>query len=72
MVTSGVGCVQIAVAALRDELSRALRLIGAQTDITEKKAVDNLLRQADALFQAVFENSPIAKAIVSLDGCCSG
>ncbi len=57
-----------AVAALRDESSRALRLIGAQTDITEKKAVDNLLRQQNALFQAVFENSPIAKAIVSLDG----
>lgn len=57
-----------AVAASRDASGKALRLIGTQTDITEKKEAEDLLRLSMRQFQSAFENAPIAKAVVGLDG----
>lgn len=57
-----------AIVSKRDASGRALRLLGAQTDITERKKTEEALRLSKEQFQSAFENAPIGKAIVGLDG----
>jgi PAS domain S-box-containing protein len=57
----------IAVAA-RDALGRPSLLVGAQTDITERKTTEDALRISTARFRSAFDNAPIGKMIVALDG----
>lgn len=54
--------------ANRDETGRATLLVGAQTDITERKLMEESLRISVEQFRSAFENAPIGKAIVGLDG----
>ena len=57
-----------AIVAERDADGKALRLIGAQTDITDEKITEEALRVSIQQFQSAFDNAPIGKAIVGLDG----
>ena len=52
----------------RDETGQAVRLIGAQTDITEKIELENSLKISVEQFRSAFKNAPIGKAIVDLQG----
>lgn len=54
--------------AKRDEEGRPIRLIGAMTEITERKSTEEALRRSVEQFRSAFDNAPIGKAIVSLDG----
>jgi PAS domain S-box-containing protein len=57
----------IAVAE-RDAVGRPSLLVGAQTEITERKLTEESLRISVEQFQSAFFNAPIGKAIVNLDG----
>ena len=54
--------------ARRDPEGKPGLLVGAQTDITERKAMDEALRISVEQFRSAFENAPIGMAIVGLDG----
>ncbi|MBA3911253.1 MAG: hypothetical protein C0524_15610 [Rhodobacter sp.] len=57
-----------AVVASWDTTGKATRLIGAQSDVTQLKAADDALRLHVEEFRSSFDNAPIGKAIVGLDG----
>ncbi|MBC7676385.1 MAG: PAS domain S-box protein, partial [Rhodoferax sp.] len=54
--------------AHRDKSGQATVLVGAQTDITDRKEMEELLRISGEQFRAAFEYGPIGNAIVGLDG----
>ena len=49
----------------RDLTGRVTRLIGAMTDITERKTLEEDLRASTAQIQSSFDSAPIGKAIVA-------
>jgi PAS domain S-box-containing protein len=54
--------------AQRDSAGRPSLLVGAQTDISERKATEDALRVSLEQFRSAFHHTPIGKAIVGLDG----
>ena len=54
--------------ARRDQAGQAILLVGAQTDITERKTMEEALRLSVEEFRTAFENAPIGLAIIGLDG----
>jgi PAS domain S-box-containing protein len=54
--------------ARRDKDGKVIRVIGAMTDITERKITENALRRSVEQFRSAFDNAVIGKAIVDLDG----
>lgn len=57
-----------AIVAERDINGIAVRLVGAQTDITAEKSAAEALRVSIEQFKSAFDDAPIGKAIVGLDG----
>ncbi|SDI15474.1 PAS domain S-box-containing protein [Flavobacterium omnivorum] len=53
---------------IRDKSNKAIRMIGAQTDITTKKKVSEELRISEEKFKGAFEHSAVGMAIIDLDG----
>ncbi|HEU0134877.1 MAG TPA: EAL domain-containing protein [Allosphingosinicella sp.] len=53
---------------LRDESGRALRMIGALLDLSERKRADEALRASERLHRSVIEASADCIKIMSLDG----
>lgn len=58
---------EIAVAR-RDLTGKPSLLVGAQTDITERKLMEDALRISVEQFRSAFENAPIGMAIIGRDG----
>ncbi|MBI1172451.1 PAS domain S-box protein [bacterium] len=54
--------------ALRDAAGKPTTLVGAQTDITERKNTEEALLISLEEFRMAFEHASIGKAIVALDG----
>lgn len=54
--------------AERDRAGKVIRLIGAITDISKRKAIENAFRVSADQFRSAFENSTIGMAIIGLDG----
>jgi PAS domain S-box-containing protein len=50
-----------------DDAGRPVRLSGATIDITERKRVDEALRESEERFRRVFEEGPIGLALVGRD-----
>jgi PAS domain S-box-containing protein len=53
---------------IRDNLGKAIRMIGAQTDITVEQNLQEKLTQGETKFKAAFEHSSLGIAFGSLDG----
>ena len=53
---------------IRDDKGKAIRMIGAMQDITNKKNLEDKLRQSEAQFKGAFEHSPIGMALVDIEG----
>jgi PAS domain S-box-containing protein len=54
--------------AQRDLAGKPNLLVGAQTDVTERKKTEEALRVSVERFRSAFDNAPIGKAIIGLDG----
>jgi PAS domain S-box-containing protein len=53
---------------IRDEKGKAIRMIGAMQDITNKKKLEDELRQSEEQFKEAFEYSPVGMALVNKQG----
>ena len=54
---------------VRDEAGRVVRMIGAMTDITDQKQIENDLRQSEERFHQLFEEAPLAYQSLDGRGC---
>jgi PAS domain S-box-containing protein len=54
--------------ARRDAAGRPNLLVGAQTDISDRKGVEEALRISVEQFRSAFDYAPIGKALVGVDG----
>lgn len=53
---------------IRDDSSKAIRMIGAIQDITNKKKLEDELRHSEEQFKEAFEHSPAGMALIDLKG----
>jgi PAS domain S-box-containing protein len=53
---------------LRDRAGFITGLVGMSRDITERKQMDETLRQSEQRFRSAFDDAPIGMALVSLEG----
>lgn len=61
-------CLRIVGDAQRDEGGQPMRLIGALQDITERKELENKLRESERFIREITDNLPVAIAYVDLQG----
>ncbi|EAQ24872.1 PAS domain S-box protein [Roseovarius sp. 217] len=57
-----------AAIASRDGVGKVVSVIGALTDITERKTTENALRRSVEQFRSAFNNATVGEAIVDLNG----
>lgn len=57
-----------AIGLNRDENGHATKIIGAQTDITDRKVAEEALRSSEMQLRSLIEDSPVGKAMVSMEG----
>jgi PAS domain S-box-containing protein len=53
---------------IRDDYGKAIRMIGAMQDITNKKKLEDELRESEEHFKEAFEHSPVGMALVDIRG----
>jgi PAS domain S-box-containing protein len=60
--------VQTAKTPLKDEKGNTIGILGIFWDITERKQIEEALRQSERQFKSTFENAAVGMAHVGLDG----
>ena len=60
----------LSTAAVRGDDGEVVHLFSQVVDITERRAIEVLLERAEADFRTAFEQAPVGKVLVSLDGHC--
>ncbi|KYF55160.1 hypothetical protein BE04_08845 [Sorangium cellulosum] len=65
---SGRCSIDFSLKPITDERGRVVMLIPEGRDITQRKQTEQALRESEERFRLTFENAPIGKAIVGLDG----
>ncbi|WP_437965171.1 PAS domain S-box protein [Sorangium sp. So ce260] len=65
---SGRCCIDFSLKPITDDRGRVVMLIPEGRDITQRKQTEQALRESEERFRLTFENAPIGKAIVGLDG----
>lgn len=55
-------------AAVRDATGRPVRFVGSRFDITDRKRVEEALRESEQRFRDTFENAAVGMAHVDMDG----
>lgn len=54
--------------AVRDVNGHAIRMIGSMVDISDRKEIEERLRQSEQKFRSVFDNVSVGMALVNVDG----
>jgi len=57
-----------AAIARRDRDGKVIRIVGAMTDVTDRKTTENALRSSVEQFRSVFDNATVGMAIIGIDG----
>lgn len=52
---------------ITDELGKPIKVVGSHVDITERKQMEEQLRQSELRFRQIFEYSPLGMLLVSAD-----
>ncbi len=61
-----------AVVAERSKDGKALRLIGAQTDVTSLRETEKALKTSEEQFRSLFEHAPVSMALLNAEGQFTG
>ena len=59
---------ELYVSPIHDEESRLTNFVGVQNDITERRRIEEVLRESEERFRATFEHAAIGAAHVGIDG----
>ncbi|WP_437603111.1 PAS domain S-box protein [Sorangium sp. So ce590] len=65
---SGRRCIDFSIKPITDDRGRVVMLIPEGRDITQRKQTEQALRESEERFRLSFENAPIGKGIIALDG----
>ena len=59
---------ELYVAPVHDEEGRLTNFVGVQNDITERRRIEEVLRESEERFRATFEHAAVGAAQVGIDG----
>ena len=59
---------ELYVSPVHDEEGRLTNFVGVQNDITERRRIEDVLRESEERFRATFEHAAIGAAQVGIDG----
>jgi diguanylate cyclase (GGDEF)-like protein/PAS domain S-box-containing protein len=64
-------CFRVSYSPDRDDDGSVLGIVTLVTDLTERRRIEQDLRNSERTFDGAFRNAAIGKAVVDLDGVCS-
>jgi len=59
---------ELYISPVHDEQGRLTNFVGVQNDITERRRIEDVLRESEERFRATFEHAAIGAAQVGIDG----
>ena len=59
---------ELYISPVHDEVGRLTNFVGVQNDITERRRIEEVLRESEERFRATFEHAAVGAAQVGIDG----